>query len=121
SRCTCGRNLPHSLHVDLPPWHRIGTDPHIFVAFGDPESVAASEDRRRALDVAMQPVGMILGERVLGFISVWSDALGAGDINESMVAGLVGLPGKGPDGIQFLGGIDETVVSAGDIIVDLNA
>ena len=39
-----GGDLPDSAHVNLAPFRRVGTNPDILVAFGDPECGARTED-----------------------------------------------------------------------------
>ncbi len=114
------RNLPHALHVGLPPLGSVGTDPNILISWPDPERAAPSEDRGLAGDLALQPVGMILGQRVRHLIPMRSDALGPGNVDESVIARLVRRFGHLADRLQFLFWIEKTLVAPGNVIVDLN-
>src|ERR1700694_3362836 len=58
------RNLPHALHIGLPPFGGIWTHPYIFVAFRDPEGRATPKNSWIAGDFTLQPLWMILGQRM---------------------------------------------------------
>ena len=85
------RYLPHAFHVNLAPGRSIRTDPHIFIAFADPESAAASKDRRFSRNLPLQPIRMLLGQRVRSLFRVCRNALGSSDVNKSVVPGNSGL------------------------------
>src|SRR4029077_16003672 len=83
-----GRDLTNALHVYFAPLCCVGADPDVFIAFLDPEGGAAAEDGSLTSDLALQPIGMILGQGVRSLISVRRNALGARDIDESVVMSL---------------------------------
>ena len=79
------RDLTHPLHVLLTPGRGVWGDPDILVALPDPEGGAAGEDGGFASELALQPIGMILGQRVRAGVGVLRDALGPGDVDERVV------------------------------------
>src|SRR5437868_7126787 len=84
-----GGYLAHSFHVNFAPLWCVGTHPDVFVALGNPERRAAAENGRLSGELALQPIRMVLGECVRTLVGVGGDALGSGDVNESMIAGTV--------------------------------
>src|ERR1700758_2886852 len=83
------RNLPHPLHVDRPPLASVRTHPDILVAFSNPECGASAENRRLAVNLALQPVRLILRHRVRRLVAVRGDALGSSNVDEGRIAHLM--------------------------------
>jgi hypothetical protein len=112
--------LTNACHVDLAAFGIVRADPNVFIPFLDPESSAAAEKGGLAGEFALQPVGMILGQRVGRLLGVRRDALGASDIDERVVMSLMSFFGDGADGIQLFGGIEKAFIAAGNVVVDFN-
>src|SRR5436190_11688660 len=87
------RNLSNSFHVGFAPLSSVRTDPYILIAFGNPECRSAAENCRFACNLALKPIWMVLGQRMRRLIGIRRDALQSGDVNESVIAGLVRLVG----------------------------
>ena len=115
-----GCNLAHALHVDLAPFGGIRTHPHVLVPGSNPERSAAAENRGLPGDLALQPVGMILGHGVGNLVAMRRDALGARDVDECMIADFVRRFGHIVDRLQLRFGIEEALVPAGDVVVDFD-
>ena len=114
-------DLAHPRHVLLAPGRGVRRDPDVLVALSDPEGRAAGEDGGFAAALALEPVRMILGQRVRVAVGVLRDALGPGDVHERAVASRVRLAGERANVSQLRVGIEEALVAAGDVVVHLDA
>src|SRR5450432_135359 len=63
---------------------------------------------------------MVFRQGVRGFIRIRGDAFGSGNINETLVAGLVSRLSHRANRAQLFGGIEETLVSPWNVVVHLN-
>ena len=116
----CG-DLPHSLHINLAPLRRVGTDPHILVTLNDPEGITTAKDRGLARDLALQPLRMVLDHRMRRLCGVGRDALQPRDVNERVVSGFVRALGHGTNRGEFFLRMQEALVAAGNVVVHLDA
>src|SRR5580704_6598344 len=117
----CGRDLPHPLHISLPPLGGVRTDPDVLVAGANPEGRSPAENRGLACNFALQPIGMILRQRVSGLIAVRGDAFGTGDVNEGVVSSLMCRFRHVMNRLQLFFWLEEAFVAPRDIVVDFNA
>ena len=114
-------NLAHPRHVLLAPGSGVRRDPDVLVALSDPERRATGEDGGFAAALALEPVRMILRQRVRVAVGVLRDALGPGDVHERAVASRVRLAGERANVSQLHVGIEEALVASGDVVVHLDA
>ena len=115
-----GGDLPDSFHVPLSTLRRIGADPYIFISFGDPKRGAAAKNCGLAVDLALQPVGMILCECVGCRVRIRGDAFRPGDIHVGVVSHSVGFLGNGTNRFQFCFWVKEALVTAWYVVVNLD-
>ena len=64
---------------------------------------------------------MLLRQRVARRVCIRRDAFRAGNVDEGMVPCRMCFLGKGTNRFQFRFGIHETLVTAGDVVVNLDA
>jgi len=95
------RDLPDPFHVRFSPLRRIRSDPHIFISLDDPKRGAAAKDCGLAGALTLQPVGMILRERVGCVVRIRGDAFRPSDVHVGVVSHGVGFLGHGTNRFQF--------------------
>src|SRR5438094_8429510 len=50
------RDLPKTLHVNLAPFHSVGSDPHVFVSFLDLELCSPTQNRLLSFTITLHTV-----------------------------------------------------------------
>src|SRR6202030_2359685 len=80
----------------------------------------ASKSRRLARNLPLQPVRMILRQRVRRLIAVRRNALGPGNVDESVVALVMRRLRDIVDSLQFFFWVQKALVAPRDVIVHLN-
>src|SRR5208282_2319050 len=87
----------------------------------DPKGRAAAEERGLTSYFALQPIGVIFGQGVLGFGCIGRNAFGSCYIDEGIVSRSVGFLRDGMNCLQFGRRIQKALVSAFDIVIYLDA
>src|SRR5207344_3387449 len=64
---------------------------------------------------------MIFGHAVRAGSGFGSDAFRAGDVYESVVAGLMRFLGRGANGLELLRGVEKALITPRDVVVHLYA
>ncbi len=115
-----GRDLSHALHVERTPVLGIWTHPRILFAIFDPEGSLRIKNCGLAGNFALQPLRMVLGQRVLP-ICIFRDAFKTCDIDECLIAMPMRSGGYQANCFQFLFRIKQAFVSTRNVVVDFDA
>src|SRR5438132_11768224 len=99
-----------SYYLAFPTLLRIRADPNILITLLDPKCRPACKNRGLAREFALQPVRMLLGQRVRRLACIGGDAFCSRDIYKSMIPGVVGGARQFANSSEFFSRIHEALV-----------
>src|SRR5258708_29846573 len=68
-------DLPYTLHINLAPRRSVGTDPYIFLPFGNPEGGASAKNGGSTTDFSLEAIWVLFGYRLRSFFATGREAI----------------------------------------------